>query len=106
MSTDTAERIARLVADIDAQPASVLKEQSREMVAAVLELHREGLDRVLVLLHEQGPEGRRILDELTADPLVASLLALHDLADLPEPPKEQDFVAATRLVRRVEDEPE
>jgi hypothetical protein len=102
MSTDTAGRIARLVANIDAQPASALKEQSREIVAAVLELHREGLDRIVALLQERGPEGRRVLEDLIADPLVASLLALHDLA---EPAHERDVVAAKRPIRRVEDEP-
>jgi hypothetical protein len=102
MNTDTAERIARLVANIDAHPASALKDQSREIFAAVLELHREGIDRIMALLHAHGPEGRRILDELLADSLVASLLALHDLAELPH---EQELVAAKRPIRRVEDEP-
>jgi Fe-S cluster biogenesis protein NfuA/nitrite reductase/ring-hydroxylating ferredoxin subunit len=57
---------------------------ARTLVAGVMELHREALDRVLAVLGRSGAAGSAILDSLTRDDLVASVLLLHDLhpADL------------------------
>lgn len=66
---------------------------TREHVVALLEcldgLHREGLHRLADLLHKSGAEW--LMDRLTEDPVVETLLGLYDVVDLdlPEAPPEQ-----------------
>jgi Fe-S cluster biogenesis protein NfuA/nitrite reductase/ring-hydroxylating ferredoxin subunit len=57
---------------------------ARMLVAAVMELHREAMDRTLAAVGRGGAASASILDSLTRDDLVASVLLLHDLhpADL------------------------
>lgn len=97
-SEAVAARIAGLVEAIDRHPPSALKEQARAIVAEVLALHEAGLARMVAILHESGPEGRRLLDRIRAEPLLASLLALHELGDLPVEPS-SGLVSADRLRR-------
>ena len=94
-----AARIAALVEAIDRHPPSALKEQARAIVAEVLALHHAGLARIVAVLREGGPEGRRLLDRIEDEPLLAALLALHELAELPAVEPGSGLVAADRLVR-------
>jgi Fe-S cluster biogenesis protein NfuA/nitrite reductase/ring-hydroxylating ferredoxin subunit len=63
-------------------PAALAAAQT--LVGAVVELHREAMDRTLAAIRRSGAMGAAILDSLTSDDLVASVLLLHDLhpADL------------------------
>jgi len=58
-------------------PAALTAAQA--LVGAVMELHREALDRTLALVRRTGAAGDTILESLTRDDLVASVLLLHDL---------------------------
>jgi NifU-like domain len=69
-------RIERLVAEIETlDPAA--QSRARELLEAVLELHREGLSRAVELARVAG-----LIDALARDPAFSALLLLHDLHPL------------------------
>jgi Fe-S cluster biogenesis protein NfuA len=71
--------VERRVAALEASPDAAVRELARETLRAVLDLHREALLRVLTTLRERGGLGVALIDHLVKDPLVGSVLALHDL---------------------------
>ncbi len=75
--------LERLLAEVEAQPDARAKERTRAVVRAVLSLHAAGLKKMKALVAAQGAPGWAALDAWTKDPLVQSLLLLHDLH--PEP---------------------
>jgi Fe-S cluster biogenesis protein NfuA/nitrite reductase/ring-hydroxylating ferredoxin subunit len=60
-------------------PASSAAE---ELVGLLVGLYGDGLARVMTVLAEQGPAGQEMIAKLADDPLVESLLLLHDLHPL------------------------
>jgi hypothetical protein len=56
--------------------------EARRLVQLVLSLHGAGLSRLLELIRDNGG-GEALLRQLASDPLVASLLALHELQPRP-----------------------
>jgi Fe-S cluster biogenesis protein NfuA/nitrite reductase/ring-hydroxylating ferredoxin subunit len=60
-------------------PASSAAE---ELVGLLVGLYGDGLARVMTVLAEQGPAGQQMIAKLADDPLVESLLLLHDLHPL------------------------
>jgi hypothetical protein len=87
------QRIAELVRRLDAVADSGVRAQSKELLEAVMDLHGEALDRVLQRLRDGGEAGAEVLDSLSADPVVASVLLLYGLHPL-------DF--ETRVRRAIE----
>jgi Fe-S cluster biogenesis protein NfuA/nitrite reductase/ring-hydroxylating ferredoxin subunit len=71
------ERVQRLTAELERVEDPRSRELAEELAAAVLELHREGLERVFAALDEETRA------RLAADGLVGSLLLIHGLH--PEP---------------------
>jgi hypothetical protein len=71
-------RIGALVSELDALEGRA-RTAARELVAAVLELHRSGLETLFAQIAES-PGARAACLE---DPLVSSLLVLHDLHPVP-----------------------
>ncbi len=55
---------------------------AEELVALLVGLYGDGLARVMMVLAEQGPPGEAMMAKLADDPLVESLLLLHDLHPL------------------------
>jgi len=55
---------------------------AEELVALLVGLYGDGLARVMTVLAEQGPPGEAMIAKLADDPLVESLLLLHDLHPL------------------------
>jgi Fe-S cluster biogenesis protein NfuA/nitrite reductase/ring-hydroxylating ferredoxin subunit len=55
---------------------------AEELVRLLVGLYGDGLGHIMAALAEQGPAGAEMLDRLTEDPLVESLLLLHDLHPL------------------------
>jgi Fe-S cluster biogenesis protein NfuA/nitrite reductase/ring-hydroxylating ferredoxin subunit len=53
-----------------------------ELVRILLGLYGDGLGHIMTALHESGDVGAAVLEKLLADPLVESLLVLHDLHPL------------------------
>ncbi len=80
------ERIEELVARLEAAPDASLRGDALALVQLLLDLHRQGLARVLELAgqSETGQNGGlnqhdRFIGRLAADERVAPLLMLHDL---------------------------
>jgi Fe-S cluster biogenesis protein NfuA/nitrite reductase/ring-hydroxylating ferredoxin subunit len=76
-------RIEWLTAELEALPDGRARGLAEELVSAVLELHGEGLARVLEVVDEAGAAGAPIRDALVEDAVVASLLLIHDLYPIP-----------------------
>lgn len=56
--------------------------QAEELLRTLVTLYGEGLRRMLGAI-ERAPDAPRILDDVCADPFVASLLLVHDLHPVP-----------------------
>ena len=81
--SDAAARIEGLIVELEGLADERAREKAQQLVGAVLELHREGLERILELTRASGEPGRVLTEVLARDGLVSALLALHDLH--PEP---------------------
>jgi Fe-S cluster biogenesis protein NfuA/nitrite reductase/ring-hydroxylating ferredoxin subunit len=55
---------------------------AEELVRLLVGLYGDGLGRIVAALADEGAAGAAVLDRLTADPLVESLLLLHELHPL------------------------
>ena len=76
---DLEGRIEWLTAELEALPDPRARGLAEELLSAVLELHGEGLERMLELVDEAGSAGAPIREALVDDGVVASLLLIHDL---------------------------
>ena len=75
------ERVETLLAELRSEAGPQVAATAEELVSGLVELYGAGLARIMEILggDEEGP---RLLHELVADPLVESLLVLHDLHPL------------------------
>jgi Fe-S cluster biogenesis protein NfuA/nitrite reductase/ring-hydroxylating ferredoxin subunit len=78
---DAGERVEELIAGLRSGggPAAAAAE---ELVSLLVGLYGDGLGRIVAILAEAGEDGAATLARLSDDPLVASLLLLHDLHPL------------------------
>jgi len=74
--------IEALVHTLESAGDSSLRATARELVQALMELHRAGLERTLELVHQTGEPGRILIDRLGEDHIVKHLLVLHGLHPL------------------------
>ncbi|HVT26386.1 MAG TPA: NifU family protein [Lacipirellulaceae bacterium] len=72
-------RIESLVERIEQSADPSLREAAREMVRCLLELHAEGLRKILHLAAGSNGAAQSVLDAWLKDDLVRSLLLLHEL---------------------------
>lgn len=75
-------RVEELIATLESAPNPEVREQVRELITSLLELHGTGLERVLSVVYDSGPGGMATIDQLGNDPLVSGLLLLHGLHPL------------------------
>jgi hypothetical protein len=75
------ERVETLIAELRAQSGPRTAATAEELVSCLVELYGAGLARVASIL-EADAAGSRLLHQLAADPLVESLLLVHDLHPL------------------------
>ena len=75
-------RMEELIAAIDQMPDPKMREQTRELVRTLLDLHAAGLERALDLVYESDAAGATLIDKLGEDKLVSNLLLLHGLHPL------------------------
>jgi hypothetical protein len=68
-----------LVQELSALGDSPAKAQAQELVRLLMSLYGAGLSRVLDVVRTEGGGPQAVLDRLATDPLLASLLVLHDL---------------------------
>jgi Fe-S cluster biogenesis protein NfuA len=73
------QRLDALLSDVEdsADPAAAAR--TREIVQLVLDLHGNGLERILGHLEVAGDTGAKVLDACACDDVVSGLLLLHDL---------------------------
>lgn len=75
-------RVEELVAALEAAPDPQVREQTRELIQTLLDLHASGLERILESVHNSGAQGAAVIDELGRDELVSGVLLLHGLHPL------------------------
>jgi len=75
------ERVDTLLAELRSEAGPQVAATAEELVSCLVELYGAGLARITEILGGDG-EGPRLLAELVADPLVESLLVVHDLHPL------------------------
>jgi Fe-S cluster biogenesis protein NfuA len=75
-------RMEELVRTIDGIPDKETREQVRELVRTVLDLHTAALERSLDVIYESNLSGAVLIDKLGEDQLVSNLLLLHGLHPL------------------------
>lgn len=72
-------RVDALIGQVEASDDRAAVAGARALVRAVLDLHREGLSRMLERLGDAGEPGRAVLAEFVEDRPIASLLLLHGI---------------------------
>jgi Fe-S cluster biogenesis protein NfuA len=73
------ERVEALIAELRSQAGPRAAATAEELVSCLVELYGTGLATIIEVVGENGPE---LMDKLVADPLVESLLLVHDLHPL------------------------
>jgi Fe-S cluster biogenesis protein NfuA/nitrite reductase/ring-hydroxylating ferredoxin subunit len=73
------ERVQELQALLDGCEQSTARDLAEELMSTVLQLYGSGLERIIGGVLASGPDGARIASKLAEDPLVATLLLIHDL---------------------------
>ena len=79
---DVGTRVEELLGALRTGSATDPGRTAEELVRLLVGLYGDGLGHIVAALAEQGPPGAAMLDRLTEDPLVESLLLLHDLHPL------------------------
>jgi Fe-S cluster biogenesis protein NfuA/nitrite reductase/ring-hydroxylating ferredoxin subunit len=79
---DVGTRVEELLGALRTGSASDPGRTAEELVRLLVGLYGDGLSHIVAALAEQGPAGAEMLDRLTEDSLVESLLLLHDLHPL------------------------
>lgn len=77
------ERVEELLAELGSQAGPQVAATAEELVSCLVELYGAGLTEIVRIIGEDADAGRRLMDKLAGDPLVASLLLLHDLHPTP-----------------------
>jgi Fe-S cluster biogenesis protein NfuA len=76
------QRVEQLLAELRAQAGPQAAATAEELVSCLVELYGAGLARVTEIVTESELTGPELMDQLVADPLVESLLLVHDLHPL------------------------
>jgi Fe-S cluster biogenesis protein NfuA len=78
----TGERVEALLAELRTRAGPQVGAAAEELVGALVELYGTGLTTLVTMILQEGEAGTRLLGRAAADPLVESLLLLHDLHPL------------------------
>ena len=78
------ERVEALLAELRSHAGPQVAATAEELVSCLVELYGAGLAQIVSILgaEDEGGPGPSMLDKLVADPLVESLLLVHDLHPL------------------------
>ena len=77
------ERVQQLQAELDSAPDSATREVADELVSSVVQMYGAGLERIIAAVLDAGEAGERVATDLTEDPLVSTLMLIHDLHPVP-----------------------
>lgn len=75
----TGERVECLLAELRSRAGPQACDTAEELVSCLVELYGAGLTEIIAILGDDAEAGPRLLARLVADPLVESLLLVHDL---------------------------
>ena len=78
----TGERVEALIAELRARAGAQAGDAAEELVRCLVEFYGAGLAAIVAILRADRAAGPPLLDALAADPLVESLLLVHDLHPL------------------------
>jgi Fe-S cluster biogenesis protein NfuA len=78
----TGERVEALLAELRTRAGPQAAGAAEELVGCLVELYGAGLSAIVAILGADPDAGPRLLDALAGDPLVESLLLVHDLHPL------------------------
>jgi Fe-S cluster biogenesis protein NfuA len=73
------KKLGALIAQIDQFPDGPQKAAGKEVVQLLMEIHGDGLERMMEIVFESCDAGQKAIDELGQDPIVSSLLLLYSL---------------------------
>jgi Fe-S cluster biogenesis protein NfuA/nitrite reductase/ring-hydroxylating ferredoxin subunit len=73
------DRVQQLSSEVDSLPDGHARELAQDLVAAVIAMYGDGLARIIEVISQSREAGATILDQLSQDGAVASLLLIHDL---------------------------
>ncbi len=77
------QRVQDLQARLEASGDTATRDVAEQLVSAIVQMYGAGLERIVDLLAEAGPDGHRLAASLTGDDLVCTLLLIHDLHPVP-----------------------
>ncbi|HEX4028792.1 MAG TPA: NifU family protein [Terracidiphilus sp.] len=72
-------QLGQRIEQFEQMPAGPAKTAGRELVQLLMDVHGEGLERMMEIVFESGDQGAKIIDRLGKDASVASLLLLYSL---------------------------
>jgi Fe-S cluster biogenesis protein NfuA/nitrite reductase/ring-hydroxylating ferredoxin subunit len=75
-------RVEELLGILQSEGGEATARAAEELVRLLLGLYGDGLSHIMAALRAEGAAGAAVLDRLLEDPLVESLLLLHDLHPL------------------------
>jgi hypothetical protein len=73
------ERVEALLAELRSHAGPQVAQTAEELVSCLVELYGAGLAAIVSILGEDADAGPPLMNRLVADPLVESLLLVHDL---------------------------
>jgi len=76
------DRVEALLAELGSHAGPQVAATAEELVSCLVELYGAGLAEIVRIVSEDPESGPRLLGRLAADPLVESLLLVHDLHPL------------------------
>ena len=77
------ERVEALLAELGSQAGPQVAATAEELVTCLVELYGAGLAEIVKIIGADAEAAPRLMGKLAGDPLVESLLLLHDLHPLP-----------------------
>src|ERR1700736_560461 len=77
------ERVEALLAELRSHAGPQVAATAEELVSCLVELYGAGLAEIVKIVGSDQDAGQRLMGRLAGDPLVESLLLLHDLHPLP-----------------------
>src|SRR5277367_4493412 len=77
------ERVEALLAELGSQAGPQVAATAEELVGCLVELYGAGLAKIVRIVGSDAVSGPALMGRLAGDPLVESLLLLHDLHPLP-----------------------
>jgi Fe-S cluster biogenesis protein NfuA len=79
---EAGDRVETLLAELRSAAGPQAAATAEELVGCLVQLYGAGLAQIVAILGADEDAGPRLLDKLVADPLVESLLLVHDLHPL------------------------